>query len=29
MWGSQTLKPYLEATPKEVGWQLLEDLRQV
>ncbi len=29
LWVSQALKPYLEATPKEVGWQLLEDLRQV
>lgn len=29
LWVSQALKLYLEATPKEVGWQLLEDLRQV
>lgn len=28
-WVSQALKPHLEATPKEVGWQLLEDLRQI
>jgi hypothetical protein len=28
-WVSQELNPYLEATPKEVGWQLLEDLRQM
>lgn len=28
-WVSQVLQPYLEATPKAVGWQLLEDLRQI
>ncbi len=26
---SQELDPYLHATPQEVGWQLLEDLRPV
>ncbi len=26
---SLELKPYLEATPQTVGWQLLEDLRQI
>lgn len=28
-WVSQELNPYLQVAPKEVGWQLLEDLRQV
>lgn len=28
-WVSQELNPYLHATPKEVGWQLMEDLRQI
>ncbi|WP_299428774.1 DUF3208 domain-containing protein [uncultured Meiothermus sp.] len=28
-WVSLELNPYLQATPKEVGWQLLEDMRQI
>jgi len=28
-WVSLQLNPYLQAMPKEVGWQLLEDLRQI
>ncbi|MCS7058770.1 MAG: DUF3208 domain-containing protein [Meiothermus sp.] len=28
-WASRELDPYLRATPKEVGWQLLEDLRPI
>ncbi|RDI96394.1 DUF3208 domain-containing protein [Meiothermus sp. QL-1] len=26
-WASRELDAYLQATPKEVGWQILEDLR--
>ena len=28
-WVSEQLNPYLQATPQEVGWQMLEDLRPV